>query len=1692
MSSSDKISVIFDPDIFDYYSRKREIVEKGTTIQQIMDTYEWDDDDNLTRVTIGNDIIPRDVWTFVKPKFPLVIRRIPAGIELLAMMVLAAQAAAAQALTVASFGILTSSTIGAITATIGVGLGVGSVGGFIALNALGAVIGFGLAAGISMAVSAGLGALTKPQDQSAPPGVGKQTSPALGALGNNSRPNSPLPVLYGKMRVFPPYGASSFTIIRGEDTEIRALYLNGWGTIIISDERFGDTPATAFTLQELTSRVGDGDLTDVDLTPFNELVNDLPVSAPFNVIPNGNRDGGISGVPAVTSWVTVTSKENAREIGLDFSMTGIYFGNENGKPRAGLYFIEIQHKKVQDSVWIDSPALMTGYGGYVSLVNASPSYTHIGSSMSPLFRVQGQSTNPFLQGMTIKGLSGTDQYNVRVRRLEGYAGNARPGGKDNSVSIMDFTWTRIKTFAEGTPIRADMIPDLSTTAIRGLLKEFSQAGNIKNYNFIGERKLRIYDQGSGTTSPDHWDSDDWSRNPTIITRNPASALRDLLQGPACPRPRTDDQLDIPSFSAFWTECDEQNYYFDAYIDFSAPAIDQARDICRSAFADIDEIDGKITVILDVLQTVPKGLIVPRNSAGFSLNSSFVSVPHALKMQFVDEEEGYDSQGQLIVYDDGYGETSSGDIKAATLFEQFTIFGVTNRAQIWKHGRRRLREARLRPRTFTVSQDIEALTLRRGDMVLLAHDYALVGQHWGRIKKAGKYTLIDGLFAVPGEGWVEGTGAATLSVIYNPQTAVSGAAMRINTTGTGEFAVLDLKSLVYNSSDSIFLWVRVVSAASLSATDGFRIRIDTTGASGGYAEWRWGSDDLTTNEWKLVEMQLGPGGGVDVIPGNAYEVQSGRQFNPTNITAFTFKGNFSGLNGINRQFDVDQLFHVDYSSPSTVDWLEVDHPIQYDTGQDYRVQIRTVNTSTPGMLIHEENCEFLLAQPTPQQIYDWIYLSTPISANLPSADDIFTFGVRAQEIIECLVLSISRGKDLEHILELVDHAPEVYNEAAIAPTFDPGTTSPVPVAFRSPALPDIITVVSDESALKLTDEGSIVPRIFMLVGKVQGIEFKPPADSFQVQIRQSGTALAPSVIEGDPDIDVDVIGPWRSLAVYNAVAGDIIIINDVDEGSTYDIRIRAIAENQAGEWAYVYEHTVVGKTSAPPDVETFVIEGFGDAAYLNWTIENEPLDLAGVVIRHLPGLTATDWEQAVSLFSDNPADTESPDTVIPSGPVSIANSPRGDRTYLIRSIDKAGNMSDGVARLTVSLGDYPLINALSSVDHDALGYKNIRYNMSVASGDLKNASVGGIFWADGASLHWDQVNPLVTVYWGTVYFTGTYKTGRFMAAADLPAGIILEPTVTGPNWKIEYRVGTLAQTFSMDGVVAATGWNADNGTMADEAVILQEGTGSLKITSNNTNEVIVYADAPSFTNTLMHDAWIRVSVRIEDVTNLMTATDGFHIIIAGTYASGASVWQGRYEYGTDDGFVNATWIDIFADTTKDFDSMDTATQADVDWGDVTDVKFVFNTAGTPASSKVMYLDDVRLENWGPHHSWLGWPGKLDIAEDAFYGFRLTSYGGVTQGVVSAFNIQFDYPDVTQRIEDAVINIAGTTRLTLTETFREITHVTTALQDDAHAGFATIVMDKGTGGPPLTGGPLIEVRKQDNTLDTGLIDAVLIGY
>ena len=507
----------------------------------------------------------------------------------------------------------------------------------------------------------------------APTGGDQPPSPtfAIENARNTARTFQPVPVVLGRHRQVAPLGSQTFTEIVGDDQYLRVLVVWGYGRLKIEDVRIGETSIDEFEDVEIEHREGQ------------------PGDAPFTLFPSTvDQDAFSITLFQADGFSQRTSGPDADELSVDFLFPkGLVVVNGEGETLIRPITMEIQFRKVGDVDWLTPTFTATT----ISPDNISGSEVTIVGRREEAVRYGFRWSTPERA-----------QYEVRGRRLSDDLGLFFRNAFDESAWVTLRAITNEDPLNFSHPVAATALVIRATDQLNSTVDELNAI--VSSYAL-------------------DWNGAAWVEQ---TTSNPASLYRHVLQGNANARALTDSRIDLDGLQKWHDTCAANGFEFNMIRDFSASVWDTLADIASVGRASPSQVDGKWSVVCDVLQTVPTQHFTPRNSNSFRVERGFPDMPHALRVRFNNRNEDW-RQDERIVYDDGYDESN------ATDFASLDAPGIDDPDHIWKFARFAIAQGRLRPERWTFNVDFEHLVARRGDMVLITHDVLLVGIKSGRIK-----------------------------------------------------------------------------------------------------------------------------------------------------------------------------------------------------------------------------------------------------------------------------------------------------------------------------------------------------------------------------------------------------------------------------------------------------------------------------------------------------------------------------------------------------------------------------------------------------------------------------------------------------------------------------------------------------------------------------------------------------------------------------------------------------------------------------------------------------------------------------------------------------------------------------------------------------------------------------------------------
>ena len=237
------------------------------------------------------------------------------------------------------------------------------------------------------------------------------------------------------------------------------------------------------------------------------------------------------------------------------------------------------------------------------------------------------------------------------------------------------------------------------------------------------------------------------------------------------------------------------------------------------------------------------------------------------------------------------------------------------------------------------------------------------------------------------------------------------------------------------------------------------------------------------------------------------------------------------------------------------------------------------------------------------------------------------------------------------LELQEEAAAVYDWAGgDATVLDPAPDTILPNPFEDLTITGL-TASSGTAQLLLQGDGTVVPRI--------KLAFTEPANAYakEYELQFARTSVSPT--------------EWRDAPRVAAPASSGFVL-PVEDGVAYDCRVRLVTTvGNAGEWAYVYGHTVVGKTEAPSDVTGFTAsQSVGSVVFGANTVSDADLDTIEVRLADYGNLV---WDDATPLTNILRGQTSTSGAVSP-----------GTWTFLAKAKDTSGNYSSNVASVSLTV------------------------------------------------------------------------------------------------------------------------------------------------------------------------------------------------------------------------------------------------------------------------------------------------------------------------------------------------------------------------------------------------------------------------
>ncbi len=336
---------------------------------------------------------------------------------------------------------------------------------------------------------------------------------------------------------------------------------------------------------------------------------------------------------------------------------------------------------------------------------------------------------------------------------------------------------------------------------------------------------------------------------------------------------------------------------------------------------------------------------------------------------------------------------------------------------------------------------------------------------------------------------------------------------------------------------------------------------------------------------------------------------------------------------------------------------LDERVAHDVVKTYSLRIRNTDDGS-------SRVDAVSGTPDADGLTDTLTYDTPFPvAQTPLVGDLVQYGETGVESVELIVKSIEPRPDLTARLVCMDAAPAVHTaDSGPIPSHSSQITPP-----PGSTVPQVVSVRSDETVLVRSPDGSLQARV--VISLAMTARNLDRVSKIESQYRPTGSA-----------------GSWISIPDVPADAPEIIITG-IDQGDVLDIRCRFLFLDGtvSNTWAQINGHTVVGKSSRPPNLTTFTFQRLPDGTRrYDWTDVDKPLDNRGYQIRYQSG-SSFDWDTATPLHIG----------FLTSSPFESNELSAGTWSIGIKAIDTSDNESLNAVFATATIGDPRLQNALLS-------------------------------------------------------------------------------------------------------------------------------------------------------------------------------------------------------------------------------------------------------------------------------------------------------------------------------------------------------------------------------------------------------------
>ena len=518
---------------------------------------------------------------------------------------------------------------------------------------------------------------------------------SLQAQGNHARLAQPIPVVYGRHRVFPDLAATPWTEYDNNEQHLHQLHCIGQGQYDLEQVRIEDTPISSFEEieTELVAPGGAVTLFETDVVTAPEIagqeligVNDRETAVTTNDA--GEEVTTVVGDGWIGPFIANPAGTEATGIGIDVVMPrGLYYANDDGSFSARTVDWEVEARAVDDEG--------EAAGEWLALASES---------------VTAAENTPQRKSYRYTVTAG--RYEVRVRRTNDKSGDARAGH--------EIRWAGLKTFLEDTP----EFGAVTLLAVKMRATDNLSQRSARLVNVIVTRRLPVWDPETGWSAPQP-------------TRSLAWALADAARA-TYGAGLADARIDLAALHALDQVWQSRGDRFDAVFDQGLTVWEALTRIARCGRALPFLQGGILRIARDAPRILPVALFGPRNIAKGSFRVQYVmpgeDTADAVTVTYFSERTWAPDEVVAALPD---SDTEATD-KPATV----ELFGCTGPEQAMREGLYMAAANRYRRRIMTFRTELEGLIPTYGDLIAITHDLPRWGQGGEVVEADGRKLVLS--------------------------------------------------------------------------------------------------------------------------------------------------------------------------------------------------------------------------------------------------------------------------------------------------------------------------------------------------------------------------------------------------------------------------------------------------------------------------------------------------------------------------------------------------------------------------------------------------------------------------------------------------------------------------------------------------------------------------------------------------------------------------------------------------------------------------------------------------------------------------------------------------------------------------------------------------------------------------------------